>query len=79
MSDAARQILVLTKTDEEPSGFTRLPVVAWHDPQKLMGIVSLTDLLKARAHHLEEEQRRERVLQMRLLLPLRVRQLRKTS
>jgi H+/Cl- antiporter ClcA/CBS domain-containing protein len=61
------------------SGFTRLPVVARYDPQRLMGIVSLSDLLKARAHHLEEEQRRERVLQMRLLLPLRARQLRKTS
>jgi CBS domain-containing protein len=61
------------------TGFTQLPVVARHDPHKLMGIVSLSDLLKARAHHLEEEQRRERVLPMRLLLPLRLRQLRKTS
>jgi CIC family chloride channel protein len=61
------------------TGFTRLPVVARHDPRTLMGIISLSDLLKARTHHLEEEQRRERVLQMRLLLPLRARQLRRTS
>jgi CIC family chloride channel protein len=61
------------------TGFTRLPVVARHDPHSLMGIISLGDLLKARAHHLEEERRRERVLQMRLRIPLRARQLPKTS
>jgi chloride channel protein, CIC family len=61
------------------TGFTRLPVVARRDPRTLMSIISLSDLLKARTHHLEEEQRRERVLQMRLLLPLRARQLRRTS
>jgi CBS domain-containing protein len=42
-------------------GLTRLPVV---DPttRKLLGLVSLNDLLKARARHLEEERRRERTL-----------------
>jgi chloride channel protein, CIC family len=61
------------------TGFTRLPVVAHRDPRTLLGVISLNDLLKARAHHLEEERQRERVLHMRLLLPLRVRRLRKTS
>jgi CIC family chloride channel protein len=42
-------------------GLTRMPVV---DPttRKFMGLVSLNDLLKARARHLEEERRRERTL-----------------
>jgi CBS domain-containing protein len=42
-------------------GLTRLPVV---DPttKKLLGLVSLNDLLKGRARHLEEERRRERTL-----------------
>ena len=61
------------------TGFTRLPVVARQDPRTLMGIISLSDLLKARAHHLEEERRRERVLQMRLLPPVRARRLHKTG
>ena len=49
-------------------GFTRMPVV---DPytQKFLGLVSLDDLLKARARHLEEERRRERTLEWRFLLP----------
>jgi chloride channel protein, CIC family len=55
------------------SGFTRLPVVRHHASRRLMGMISLSDLLKARVHHLEEERRRERVLQMRLLRPLRSR------
>lgn len=51
------------------SGFTRFPVVERDDPQKLLGIVSLSDLLKARTRNLEEERQRERVLHMRLLFP----------
>jgi chloride channel protein, CIC family len=40
----------------------RLPVVAPDDPQHVLGIVTLTDLLKARARAVEEEQRRERFI-----------------
>jgi CBS domain-containing protein len=40
---------------------TRMPVIERED-QKLLGVVSLDDLLKARSHHLEEELRREQVL-----------------
>lgn len=50
-------------------GFTRLPVVERGDDQQLLGLVSLTDLLKARVRHLEEESRRQRVLQIRLFGP----------
>jgi CIC family chloride channel protein len=50
-------------------GVTRLPVVARDASGRLVGIISLSDLLKARVHHLEEERRRERILQMRLLAP----------
>ncbi len=61
------------------TGFTRFPVVA-RDPEekpgskkapKLVGMISLYDLLHARARSLEEERRRERVL--RIHLPLRSR------
>jgi H+/Cl- antiporter ClcA/CBS domain-containing protein len=57
------------------TGFTRLPVVTRHVPGRLVGIIALSDLLKARVHHLEEERRRERILQVRLLGPLRSRPL----
>jgi chloride channel protein, CIC family len=49
-------------------GFTRMPVVE-RDTQKFLGLVSLDDLLKARARHLEQERRRERPLKLRFLLP----------
>jgi CIC family chloride channel protein len=49
-------------------GFTRMPVVD-RESRKFLGLVSLDDLLKARARHLEEERRRERPLQLRFLLP----------
>jgi len=51
------------------TGLTRLPVVDRAARGRLLGLVSLDDLLKARVRHLEEERRRERVLPLRLLLP----------
>jgi H+/Cl- antiporter ClcA len=55
------------------SGFTRFPVVERDGSRKLVGMVSLDDLLKARAHTLDAERRRERVLPLRLKFPLRKR------
>jgi predicted transcriptional regulator len=49
-------------------GITRMPVVG-PSSGKLLGLVSLTDLLKARTRHLEEERRREQVLSLRFFLP----------
>lgn len=42
-------------------GVTRMPVVQSGNG-KFLGIISLGDLLKARSRHLEEEQRRDRIL-----------------
>lgn len=47
------------------TGFTRMPVVARDNPGKLLGMISLTELLLARTRDLEEESRRERVLRLR--------------
>jgi chloride channel protein, CIC family len=74
--DEPLRIVVYRMAD---TGFTRLPVVSRHAPGRLVGIVSLSDLLKARVHHLEEERRRERVLHMRLLGPLRSRRLHRSA
>jgi chloride channel protein, CIC family len=49
-------------------GFTRMPVVECAS-RKFLGLVSLDDLLKARARHLEEERRRDRPLKLRFLEP----------
>src|SRR5579859_5714778 len=54
------------------TSFTRLPVVERDAPDKLIGMISLNDLLKARVRSLEEERRRERVLRLRLVAPGRV-------
>jgi chloride channel protein, CIC family len=48
-------------------GITRMPVVD-RATGRFVGLVSLDDLLKARARHLEEERRRERPLKLRFLL-----------
>lgn len=48
-------------------GYTRFPVVNRAQPDQLLGMLSLNDLLKARTRTLDEERRRERVLNLRLL------------
>jgi CIC family chloride channel protein len=48
-------------------GVTRLPVVE-PGTRRFLGLISLTDLLKARTRHLDEERRRERVLNLRFFL-----------
>ena len=53
------------------TGFTRFPVVENDGSRRLVGMISLDDLLKARAHTLDAERRRERVLPLRLKFPLR--------
>jgi H+/Cl- antiporter ClcA len=53
------------------TGHTRLPVVARGPQAALLGLVSLEDLLKARALNLEAERRRERVHPMHLFFPPR--------
>jgi chloride channel protein, CIC family len=52
------------------TGLTRFPVVAGKG-RRLVGMVALTDLLTARVRILEAEQRRERILRLRLALPRR--------
>ena len=46
------------------TGFTRLPVIEC-DGGKLVGMISLHDLLLARVRNLNEERHRERVLRLR--------------
>jgi chloride channel protein, CIC family len=48
------------------TGLTRLPVVENNGHRKLVGMISLTDLLRARTRDLEQERRRERVLRVRV-------------
>ncbi len=51
------------------TGCTRLPVVDREDGNRLLGMISLRDLLKARSRNLEAERRRERILALPLLMP----------
>jgi CBS domain-containing protein len=50
------------------TGLTRFPVID-REGRRLVGMIALTDLLKARALNLDAEQRRERVLGARIALP----------
>jgi chloride channel protein, CIC family len=50
---------------------TRMPVVERENPLRVAGMVSLTDLLRARVRTLDEERHRERVLRTRMLFPSR--------
>jgi CBS domain-containing protein len=51
------------------TGLTSLPVVDRANPRRLVGNITLRDMLKARIRHLEEEQRRERVIPLNLMVP----------
>ncbi|MBV9157841.1 MAG: chloride channel protein [Acidobacteriaceae bacterium] len=53
------------------TGLTRFPVVDPDNEKRLLGMVSLQDLLHARSRNLEEERARERVLRLRLPLSRR--------
>ena len=58
----------LTLTASE-TGLTRLPVVERAHPDRMVGTISLQDMLKARVRHLEEERRRERTLPLSFIVP----------
>ncbi len=75
MSDLARSNPIMAFADEPLSavvyrmaetGYTRMPVVDSNEERMLVGMISLDDLLHARARNLSEERTRERVLQIRL-------------
>jgi H+/Cl- antiporter ClcA len=53
------------------SGFTKMPVVSREHPRKVLGVVSISDLLKARVAAQDTEDRRERVLQLSVPLIFR--------
>jgi CBS domain containing-hemolysin-like protein len=55
------------------TGLTRFPVVDRAQGARLLGMISLKDLLKARALNLDAERRRERVLPLHLVLAPRTR------
>jgi chloride channel protein, CIC family len=48
---------------------TRLFAVNPADPHRLVGMIALHDLLKARTRHIEDETRRERILPWEFILP----------
>jgi H+/Cl- antiporter ClcA len=56
------------------TGFTKMPVVKRSEPGKVVGIVSLSDLLKARLAAQDTEERRERVLHLSVPLLFRGRE-----
>ncbi len=75
MSDIARHDLVAAIADESlrtvvyrmaETGFTRMPVVDSDEERRVIGMISLDDLLNARTRNLSEERSRERVLHIRL-------------
>jgi CBS domain-containing protein len=51
------------------TGLTHFPVVERGDGRRLVGMISLEDLLKARTMNLDAERRRERVMSVRLGYP----------
>jgi H+/Cl- antiporter ClcA/predicted transcriptional regulator len=75
VSDIARRDAVVAIADEPlrivvhrmaETGYTRMPVVDSAEELQVVGMVSLNDLLQARARSLTEERSRERILRIRL-------------
>jgi chloride channel protein, CIC family len=75
LSDVARHDPAVAIADEPlrtvvyrmaETGYTRMPVVDSAEERRVVGMVSLEDLLHARARSLTEERSRERVLRIRL-------------
>jgi H+/Cl- antiporter ClcA len=52
------------------SGVSRMPVIDRAEPPALVGLITLKEALKARARHLEEERRRERVIPLGAIIPI---------
>jgi CBS domain-containing protein len=77
MTAIARKPVVVR--DDEPvraavhrmaeTGLTRMPVLDGSQPPRLVGVITLKDVLKARARHVEEEQRREQMLPLGVIIP----------
>jgi len=74
LSDIARRDPVVAVADESlrtlvyrmaETGFTRMPVVDSGEERRILGMISLDDMLSARARNLSEERSRERVLHVR--------------
>jgi CBS domain containing-hemolysin-like protein len=56
------------------TGFTKMPVVNRDRPTTVVGMVALSDLMKARLAAQDTEERRERVLRLRVPLLFRGRE-----
>ncbi len=61
------------------TGLTRFPVVDRANPRKLLGMIALNDVLKARMRSIDGERRREQVLRLHVLFPLRGQQVKETA
>jgi chloride channel protein, CIC family len=64
-ADEPLRVVVYRMADK---GFTRMPVID-RTSGRVLGLISLDDLLKARSRHLEEERRRERIIKLRFFVP----------
>ena len=54
------------------TGLTHFPVIERGEGRRLVGMISLEDLLKARSLNLEAEHRRERIMQVKVAFPFRI-------
>jgi CBS domain-containing protein len=61
------------------TGLTRLPVVDRGGEDRLVSVISLSDLLHARVRALEAERERERTLRVRAYVPRRWRRAQRLS